>query len=71
METIVVEYNGAMRQVTLEQLSALVRRGFVSPDARAIVDGEDCLVREQAGAQRRVSGVDRRHADTDGRRRAR
>lgn len=46
METIVVEYNGAMRQVTLDQLSALVRRGFVSPDARAIVDGEDCLVRD-------------------------
>lgn len=46
MENLVVEYRGVLRPVTAEQLFILVRRGFISPDASVLADGESVPARE-------------------------
>ena len=49
MENLVVEYRGVLRPVTAEQLFILVRRGFISPDASVLADGESVPVEKVDG----------------------
>ena len=44
MEKLFVEFNGSMREVTVDQFKTLVKRGFVSQNARMKVDGQECRV---------------------------